>query len=388
MILLDAPYVSDSFKRAVETLGQPVLDTSAAREVASNCNAAFIDAAEFRRRLEAGERVYANSENSLDACLEAAGDHDLARQVNICKDKAFFRETVAPLYPGYAFRRVPADELADLDVADMPCPFVVKPTRGFFSLGVHLVSCETEWAAVAAAIKAEREALNAEYPEAVVSGGEFILEQAIRGEEYAIDVYYDGDGEPVILNILHHVFGSGDDVSDRLYYTSSAVMEAWLERFGQTTRDIGRACGFRNFPMHLEVRVSDAGVIPIEANPLRFAGWCVADLTAHAWGFCPYEAYFSDLRPDWPSLIAAHRGQVACMVIGEIPHTVDRTRITRVDYDGFCAQFDEIVELRKMDWRDYPLFAMAFARFDESVMDRLLALASADFSRYIRTDQP
>ena len=160
-------------------------------------------------------------------------------------------------------------------------------------------------------------------------------------------------------------------------------METWLDRFTQAARDIGGACGFRNFPIHLEVRVQGETIIPIEANPLRFAGWCVADLTRHAWGFCPYEAYFNDLRPDWPALIESRRGTVSFMVIGDVPPDVDRARISGVDFDGFCAQFDEVLELRKMDFAAYPLFAMVFARADESAMDRVLAMAGTDFTPYL-----
>ncbi|WP_041779331.1 ATP-grasp domain-containing protein [Belliella baltica] len=53
---------------------------------------------------------------------------------------------------------------------------------------------------------------------------DFQLEEYIRGEEYAFDCYFDKNGDPVILNILHHVFISEKDVSDRWYYSSEEVI--------------------------------------------------------------------------------------------------------------------------------------------------------------------
>lgn len=384
MFLLDKPYVSEFLKRSVEHLGLPVVETSAAREMVKGAAVPFVDALELSRHIAAGGRVYTNSENSLDVILKNAGDSDLARQIEICKDKALFRETITELYPEYLFARVQFDELSGLDVTRMPYPFVIKPTRGFFSLGVHMVFDENQWPDVLDKIEAERASLNAEYPEEVVDSGEFIIEQGIDGDEYAIDVYYDTDGEAVITNILYHQFAGEDDVSDRLYYTSPEIIETQLERFTDTVSRIGTACDFKNFCTHLEVRVTGAGeVIPIEANPLRFGGWCVADMAHFAWGMNPYECYFKSLRPDWDALLSSRKGNIYAMVIGDIPNTVDRSTIQCVDYEGFCQQFEEVLELRKMDYSEYPLFAMAFARTGAENLGALKTLLGADFERYL-----
>jgi hypothetical protein len=384
MLLLDAPYVSDFLKKTIETLKQPVLDSSRARAFAAGADVAFIDDVEFARRLQSGERVCANSENSLDLVARAVQGSDLVRQIEICKDKALFRETIAFIHPDYRFMRVDPDYLDELDISDMPIPFVIKPTRGFFSLGVHMVSDHDKWPGVVRAIKQERETLNAEYPEEVVDSGEFLIEEALEGEEYAIDVYFDGNGEPVILNILYHQFASEDDVSDRLYYTSADIVGAMLKPFTEVVARIGQACDFRDFPIHLEVRVDEQrGIVPIEANPLRFAGWGVADLTAHAWGFNPYEYYFNDMRPDWPAILEERSGKVFAMVIGDVPAQIDRTKILDIDYDGFCDQFEKVLELRKVDHASYPLFALVFVQVDAGNIGSLKAMLKADFSRFI-----
>lgn len=386
MFLLDAPYVSDFLKESVRSLGLPVLDTLGARALAGDAGLEFIDTIEFSARMAVGQRIYANSENALAHMHECGCNDDLTRQIDLCKDKALFRETIKDVHPDYRFMRATFDEMADLDISSMQCPFVVKPARGFFSLGVHVVNDHSEWSDVVGRIGAERDAMNAEYPKEVVDGGVFIIEEGIEGDEYALDIYFDGNGEPVITNILLHHFISDDDVSDRFYYTSTAIIEQWLGPFTEYVTTIGQACRFRNFPIHLEVRVDEAGqILPIEANPLRFAGWCVADITQHAWGFNPYEYYFQDKRPDWPAILKGRENTACGMVIGDVPPGVDRARIESVDYDGFCAMFDTVLELRKIDYRAYPVFAFAFIRMTLDGVEELKPQLAADFKRFIRT---
>ncbi|QJB55959.1 ATP-grasp domain-containing protein [Pseudodesulfovibrio sp. zrk46] len=387
MFLLDAPYVSDFLKKSVKELEQAVLDTPEARRLAGDAGLEFIDQIEFSARLGMGQRVLANSENALEHALRCGCNEDLARQIDICKDKALYRETVAPLHPGYRFFRASFDELDELEIDDMPTPFVIKPARGFFSLGVHVVDTPEDWPAVVETIKAEREALNADYPEEVVNAGEFILEQCIEGEEYAIDVYYDEEGSPVVTNILHHHFVSEDDLSDRLYYTSTKIIEDWLVPFTDYLRKMGRECQFRNFVTHVEVRVTQTGeIVPIEANPLRFAGWCVADITHHAWGINPYEHYFKELRPNWDAILEGREGDVYAMVIADVPSGMDRDAIKSFDYDGFTGMFNEVLELRRIDYTEYPVFAFCFSRTDEAGLATLKETLKDDFSRFVETE--
>lgn len=389
MIVLDYPYVSRFMADSVSRLGLPVLDTENARELTGRVLSGgaalnFIDEIEFSARLGVGTRLLTNSENGLEHILRCQCNEDLVRQVDICKDKALFRETVAPLHPDYRFARVAIGDLAGLDVSGFDCPFIVKPARGFFSLGVHQVRSHDAWPGVVRTILEERDALNAEYPEAVVDAGEFLAEAGIDGEEYAMDVYYDQDGAPVITNILHHHFVSGDDVSDRLYYTSARILRERLAPFTDYVTRMGEACVLRNFPVHLEVRVTpDNDIIPIEANPLRFAGWCVADITHHAWGFNPYEYYFKGLKPNWEDILSTREGEVTAMVIADVPPGMDRGRIASFDMDGFQSMFDNALELREIDYSAYPVFAFCFARMDEPGLARLKAGLVEDFSRFV-----
>jgi biotin carboxylase len=77
--------------------------------------------------------------------------------------------------------------------------FVIKPAVGFFSIGVHIVENEKDW--IKAKSELQPDKLKSIFPENVLNTSNFIIEEFIRGEEYAIDYYYDNNGD-VLLNVL------------------------------------------------------------------------------------------------------------------------------------------------------------------------------------------
>ena len=129
-------------------------------------------------------------------------------------------------------------ELGKADVSGWKKPFILKPSVGFFSLGVYTITSDGDWAAAVADIERNLRKSRERFPESVVNQSSFLVEEYITGEEFAVDVYFDGEGEPVILNIFKHRFASLSDVSDRLYYTSKDVIEANKARFEAFFREV------------------------------------------------------------------------------------------------------------------------------------------------------
>ena len=155
-------------------------------------------------------------------------------------------------------------------------------TRGIVSDIKHyneqLKLVDEEWKVVLARLEEEMTEAQKFYPPEVVCASKFILEEFIDGEEYAIDAYYDKNGIPVILNIFQHPFLNAKDVRDRIYIMSTGIMIKYMSKFAMLLKDIGDRNDIRNFPIHIEVRVTkDEKIIPIEVNPMRFAGWCTPD---------------------------------------------------------------------------------------------------------------
>lgn len=387
MFIIDRPYASERLIKAVQRLGAPVLDTPEARELCGNAPLDYLPAGEFGRRLAAGGRLLTNSENGLEQLARVLPDGRESAAARLCKDKVAFREAVSDLYPGFFFKRLRFDQLDRVDPAEFPLPFIIKPAVGFFSIGVHRVDSLEKWPGTLAEIQREMAGAAKAYPESVIGAADFIVEQCAEGEEYAVDAYYDADGNPVILNILHHVFSSADDVSDRIYYTSPGIMRMFLEPMQSILARIGSACGFREFPLHLELRMDGQGKdAVIEANPYRFAGWCVADMAEMAWGASSYEHYMNNTAPDWESVLPCCDGKVFGLVVADLPRSLDLSTVRDIDYDAFLARFEKPLELRRVDWKTYGAFAFLYTETRADNFRELSEIGSADLSEFAITD--
>jgi hypothetical protein len=386
VFILDEPYVSTALKNSVLEQAAPVLDTPFARRTLGPEGAHLLRPdAEFAAAVDAGARLYCNSENSLD-WVAAHLRGGPAPMVRALKDKAAFRRLLAPMFPDFFFREATMDGLRALDPATLPFPCVVKPAVGFFSLGVQVVDSAAQWPAALDALERDAAAMRGLYPDSVVSAASFVVEECLQGEEYAVDAYFDARGEPVVCNVLHHWFSSGSDVSDRVYVTSAELVCAMLPRVTDFLRRAGELAGLRDFPLHAELRVDAQGrLAPIEFNPLRFAGWCTTDVAFHAYGTDPYRHYLDNLVPDWEALRRERAGLLYSILIAELPGGVDPAAVTEVDYAGLARRLSRPLEVRQMDWARHRVLAFLFAETRETERGELEAFLRADLAEHVRT---
>ncbi len=283
MFILEGPFVSELLKETVIKHQIPILETKYSRSLIKEDDGIFLSPDEIFEFLSVvnNPMIYSNSENAYNWIYKYLGQTNFARQIDLLKNKVKFRELLKNEYPDLFFSEVKYNEIDQLDVSKLPYPFIIKPSIGFFSLGVYKVNEISEWPGIKTAITKEVETIKSVYPKEVLDISTFIIEENIEGTEYAFDAYYDEKGEPVILSLLEHTFASGDDVTDRVYTSSKTIIEKNLEKFTDFLRMLGKHAGLKNFPLHTEVRVNDKGnIIPIEVNPMRFGGWCTtADFT-------------------------------------------------------------------------------------------------------------
>lgn len=388
MILLDRPYVSDILRRTVFDHALPVVLTPAARELgfADAPGAITEQDAVARLRARPETRVLSNSENAIGWVAANLGFTGLPAAIEHCKNKLAFRHLLRDLYPEFRYREVRPDALGTIDPDAIGHPFVIKPAVGFFSLGVHVVSRPDQWPAARRALAAQLQAPSALYPREVLDTTSLILEEMITGTEYAIDAYYDAQGEPVITNILQHLFSSDSDVSDRVYLTGEDIVTDNLERFTAFLAQVGRLAGWRDFPVHVEVRVDDAGrIAPIEFNPLRFGGWCTtADLTVLGYGLNPYLAFLNDQRPDWPAIFAARRGLLYSLIVLDNSTGVAAHRIKGFDHDRLATWFTRPLEVRPMDVLQTGVFGFLFTETPANRREELERILHSDLLEFVR----
>ncbi len=390
MILVSRPYVSGFLRETAGKNRIPIILTEEARALGITEGPHVLKEGEAIARLkdDSHPHLYTTSENAIVWIARNLSFTDLPEKIDLFKNKVKFRKLLETVNPGFFFREVSWEDLEDLALEGLPRPFVIKPAVGFFSMAVRKFSHPGEWSGVKKAIKAEIAKVKDLYPSEVLDATSFIIEENIEGEEFAVDAYFDVSGEPVILGIFHHLFSSGEDVSDRVYYTSRAVVRENLEEFTRFLDAVGKLSGIRNFPVHVELRRTGTGaLIPIEINPMRFGGWCsTPDLTCHAYGINPYLAYFRQERPDWEYLLKNKAGKRYCIIVLNNSTGIDGDHIAAFDYDRLASRFTRSLELRKIDYKTYPVFGFMFTETREEDFSEIEEILKSDLREFVTVD--
>lgn len=386
MMIFDEPYVSPEVAAYAAVRQEPVLDNAMARACAREYDLALNllpDESFAALCRENAPRLYTCSENALEWVYEKSGNGPLVKSIEKLKDKAVCRELLRPLYADFFFRKVSAEELAVLPFEALKIPCVLKPAVGFFSLGVHCIENVSQWEAARSAVAAESARWREQYPPGVVDGAAWLLEEYVQGEEYAVDVYFDAQGKAVICNILRHEFSSAADVSDRLYYTSTDIIESRLEELESWFNQLNGLLGLRNFPAHVELRRDHTGrKAPIEFNPLRFAGWCSTDVSLFAWGFHSYGCFLEGARPCWEEALRGKAGKLYTLMVLNKPDNCPPVR--HFDYAALCGNFDKVLRLRKADFTRFSHFGFLFTETPQDRREELDRMARSSLLEYIR----
>ncbi|MBR6127584.1 ATP-grasp domain-containing protein [bacterium] len=384
MFIIEKPYASELLVDTILENDWYVLDNKSLRDAGIEEGAFEIMPSEVAKDYYLKQEypmIYSNSENAISWVTENLPQSNLASYINFFKDKIVFRELLQKIYPDFYFKAIDLDDMKKLKPEDIKYPAVIKPAFGFLSFGVHTVSDQSEWANVIVSIEKEMKRAEAMYPEDVINSSKYIIEEYIPGDEYAIDAYYDRNGNPVILNIFQHPLMNESDVRDRIYLTSAEIMIRYMAKFDLLLKQIGEIKDVRNFPFHAEVRVTDDGkIIPIEINPMRFAGWCTTDIAKYAWGINVYEYFYRQINPNWNEILSDVDSKIYYFSMAEVPSDVSRDEIQGFDYDKYLANYSNVVELRRIHFKQNPLFAVIFGYTnDKSEIDRILQLNTRDF---------
>jgi len=389
VFFVDKPYISDFFKMTVRDNVIPVVSTETAKKLGLYNGTNLIsenEAVEMIRKAD-DPLIYMTSENSINWITKHLFFSKLPERIRLFKDKLKFRELTKSIFPNFAFQEVQIKDLRKIQFEELPLPFIIKPSVGFFSMGVYRVSNFQEWQATIDSIVVTMEKIRGLYPEEVLDASSFIIEQCINGEEFAVDAYYNSTGEPVILNIFKHIFSSDKDVSDRIYTSSKQIIENNLKEFTDFAEKIGELTGVKNFPVHIELRRDNEGsLLPIEINPMRFGGWCTtADISFLAYGFNPYLYYYSQKKPNWSEILKGKEGKLFSIIVLDNSTGKDIEGITSFDYEKLLSNFEKPIELRKVDYKKYPVFGFLFAETREDNFIELKNILDSDLNEFVST---
>ena len=345
MIILEKPYVSTPLVAYLEDSQIPVLHNEMAellKQQGHKLN--LFNDQQFVEQYRQSKHLYAVSENALVWLYAQLPESELVKKVKILKDKVAFRSICKQIYPDFFYKEVEMKALRSLKTDELPLPLVLKPAVGFLSVGVYIVRSKAEWLAALDDIDKNFAKQCAVFPDTVVRSEKFVMEQFIEGEEYAVDAYFDAEGKPNIINIFHHIFKNETDVSDRLYCMSKQIFENNYPAFNQFCIDLNSVLGLKNFPMHVEFRVDKQSgrAIPIEINPLRFAGMCLNDLTLHTCGLLPVQAFFEGIHPDYETMWNGIENDVFSFIVLDKPYDTNRA----IDFIRLKRHFHGVLETR------------------------------------------
>jgi hypothetical protein len=386
MIILEKPYVSVFLQQTVVRLQIPVLATEFSKDLEYAGEMNLVEPDDFFAALKTLQAplLYSNSENSTEWLNRFCPELTVTRNVNFFKDKSWLRRIFSTLNPDVWYHTFSLEELDRIDFHSLQKPFVIKPVRGFASIGIHSVRNEADWKKALDSIKKEAGLMHNVFPDVVVSLNDFLIEKYIEGTEIAIDAYFDTSGEPVILNILTHLFGSESDMSDRLYMTSDEIVKKYHDPIIRYLGEISKLGDLRRFPFHLEMRLDENGeFVPIEINPMRFMGFCVADVEYYFYGINPYEYYFQQKKPDWDRILESRNDKLYGMFGIDIPKNLDKNKI-QFNYEKFIAHFTKPLHYIKTDYTKLPVAMYLFAEVPKSRFSEFEEILYSDLSEFIR----
>lgn len=385
MFLIDKPFASEFLIETIRNNNYKIIATKVAKELIDDDSLEWVDEEKAISILKSNPTIpiYSNSENALSWIAQNNAESELSNQIKNIKDKVKFRGLLKDLFPDFYFKKLRIDEIHTLSSEDITYPFVIKPAIGFFSIGVHIVKNEVDW--IAAKNELQLEKLKSIFPESVLNTSNFIIEEFIQGEEYAIDHYYDNKGKVVLLNVMHHLFSSGTDTSDRIYSTSKETIAKHKIAIESLLNKIGKQLHLKNFPAHAEVRIDENGkIVPIEINPLRFGGFCTTgDLLGITLGFNSYKCFIENKKPDWETIFKGKETEIFSIVILDNNSGIKPSDIASFNYSKLKNDFENPVLIRELDINNYPVFGFVFTESSSNNGKELNDILTSDLKKYI-----
>ncbi len=245
-----------------------------------------------------------------------------------------------------------------------------------------MVNSRTQWDAALADIQQNLPVWRSRYSESSLAEDSFIIEPYLDGTEYAVDAYFDENGEAVVLDVLRHEFKDANDTTDRCYVTGPSVIRQHAAHFAEWLTEVNRFVGARNFPVHVETRMKEGVITPIEFNPLRFAGICGTEISYFAYGFHTYDYFLRGLRPNWDELLAGKEGKLYCMGYVPAPEPLANGE-AGFDYDAFQQRFSGLQAFYRFDPQETGALGFVFIETSEGDESERAFLRDADLGQFL-----
>ncbi|MBO4655509.1 MAG: ATP-grasp domain-containing protein [Bacteroidales bacterium] len=378
MVILERPFVSDLMVETLEKNNIPVLKNEMSEQRVANGR--VLSDKEFCEEFKKTGKLYTVSENALGWIYEHIEDKRFLDSISIVKDKAAFRSICRDIYPDFFFKELNINEMKNIDIHSIVFPCVIKPSVGFLSKGVFVVHDEKEYQAAVDSLLNDFAKAGDGFPEFVVGKSRFLIEEYIRGEEYAVDTYFDENETPVILNIFHHKFLNESDTSDRLYLTNKGLFDQYEEPFTHFLVNLNKTLHLKNFPMHIEFRYDGKKAVPIEINPLRFTGFCLNELQVFISGQHPMLSFLRGKHVSKEEMWQGRENYTYAFGVLEMPASAQNKTFNE---EKFRADFQDVLDVRRVPDRSAGVAATVFVRTETANILDLDRIMSLDMREYV-----
>jgi hypothetical protein len=324
------------------------------------------------------EKLLCTSESILDLILERLDAKDNRKSaIALLKDKTAFRHAIKPMFPDFYFEEIDPTLLDTLGL-DADKQYVIKPSKGCFGTGVKIVAGDVDLKKIAEQIMAEVKRNSALFSSAVLTEDRVIVEEFIEGEEYAVDMFYDAEGNVVITNIYHHPMPKNPAYLHMLYTTSKEVFEKIYAPAKNFFEELSRILDVRSMPIHSEFKLRDGQLVPIELNPMRFGGMGLCNLSYHAMGQNAYTSFVEDQEHDWGEVWQEQGNSLNAFVIAYNGQFADLAK-QEPDWEKLRGRFQEVIHEIPFDYQKQLAFGILYVRVAPDSLDELLAIEFDDF---------
>lgn len=329
-------------------------------------------------RFAQGDRLIISTETMLDEALQRLDDPDKKALISKLKNKVECRRLLTALFPNFFFKEISISELESLQL-DPAERYFVKPIKGYWGSAAFPLDSDTDRQALTLEITRQLQIRTGLFSDQVVARDRLIVEEYIDGEEYAVDMFFNGDGKPVITNICYHPLPKKLEYLHVVYYTSYEVFYRLYDTLFEFFVELNKTLHARGMPIHGEFKLHRGKLTPIELNPLRFGSDGFADLSFHAFGINPFACFARDQAPDWDKLWQGRESKVFAFYLGYNGKDLDTSKY-RPDFLNFRRLFSNILSDTAMNYQDSLAFSVMY--IEENSLERIEQLLNIEFNEY------
>jgi hypothetical protein len=320
------------------------------------------------------QKVCVTSETSIEI-ISSRMDSNRANAIKILKDKFAFREILSKIHTNYQYQFIEINDIENLKIKEKS---VIKPVKGCFGTAVRIIEPNTDFDKLRVELSAELQKNGAVFSETVLSKDNFIVEQYIDGEEYAVDMFYNANGEPCIINIYHHPMPNNKAYLHMIYYSSKDVFDRIYDKAKAFFIELNKILGVTNFAMHSEFKLNNEGLMPIEINAMRFGGMGLGNLAFYSFDINPYTYFLNNNEPDWQSIWNKNANSIFTFFIA---YNSEKKSVNehKPNIEKLKQQFTEVLLEQKFEYQKQLAFAIYYLKETESNIVKLLKTEFDDY---------